>query len=140
MKAFIDTNIFIYAQDENDNEKAHKARELLIKTVKTKIGFISTQVIQEFCNVALKKSDLPLKPSDITEVLEELLLPMLAHVPSERFYKEVLKLYERYSLSYYDAMIVQAAIDLNCDLLYSEDMHNGAHYDGVTVVNPFIES
>src|SRR5487761_1502330 len=125
MKAFIDTNIFIYAQAENDNEKAQKARQLLTKTVKTHTGFISTQVIQEFCNVALKKSDLPLKSSDIAEILEELLLPMLAHVPSVSFYKEVLKLYERYSLSYYDAMIVQAAIVLNCDLLYSEDMQNG---------------
>ena len=138
MKAFIDTNIFIYAQDEGDTEKAQKARELLLKLRKTHTGFVSTQVIQEFCNVALKKSATPLKPSDVSEIIDELLLPILAHTPDGAFYKRALKTYERYSLSYYDSTIVQAAIDLNCNLLYSEDMQNGVHYSGVTVVNPLI--
>ena len=139
MKAFIDTNIFIYAQDEVDTVKTQKARELLLKLIKSRSGCISTQVIQEFCNVALKKSVIPLKPSDVSEIIDELLLPILVHTADGRFYKRALKLYERYSLSFYDSTIVQAAVDLNCDLIYSEDMQNGAHYNGVTVVNPFVK-
>ena len=137
MNAFIDTNIFIYSYDESAPKKAKEARELIVKLIKDHTGVVSTQVIQEFCNVALNKSFIPLKPSDVSEILEEVLLPILSHAPDGSFYKKALKTYERYSLSFYDAMIVQAATDLKCSLLYSEDMQNGMHYDGVTVINPF---
>lgn len=139
MKAFIDTNIFIYAQDEEDKQKALVAQKLITQLFKTHTGSISTQVVQEFCNVTLKKASQPLTVTEVNDIADELLLPLLAHTPDGSFYKRVLKTYARYSLSFYDSMVVQAAIDLQCDVLYSEDMQNGAHYGGVTAVNPFLE-
>jgi len=135
---FIDTNIFVYAHDESDPKKAQKARQLLIECMGSDKGRISTQVIQEFCNVALRKSLTPLKVSDSRKIVRELLAPFLAHQPDATFYLRVLEVYERYSLSFYDAAIVQAANDLNCTILYSEDLQAGAHYGKVKVVNPFL--
>ncbi len=135
---FIDTNIFVYAHDETDPQKAQKARQLLIECMNSHKGRISTQVIQEFCNVALRKSLTPLKVSDARKIVRELLMPFLAHQPDGTFYLRVLEMYERYSLSFYDAAIVQAANDLNCTILYSEDLQSDAVYGKVKVVNPFI--
>ena len=138
MKAFIDTNVFVYAQDNSDEIKTKISQELIAKLFLEKKGFISTQVIQEFSNVFLKKSKKPLQPNDVAEIIDDLLVPLLAHTPDGSFYKRAINIYSRYSLSFYDALVVQAAIDLKCDLLYSEDMQNGARYNGVTVVNPFV--
>jgi predicted nucleic acid-binding protein len=138
MKTFIDTNIFVYAQDQSDEAKTKVSQELITKLLLDKQGFISTQVIQEFCNVFLKKAEKPLQPNDITEVIDSLLVPMLAHTPDSSFYKRAINIYSKHSLSFYDSLIVQAAIDLKCELLYSEDMQNGARYNGVIVINPFM--
>ncbi len=135
---FIDTNVFVYAHDETDPQKAQKARQLLIECMNSNEGRISTQVIQEFCNVALRKSLTPLKVSDTRKIVRELLTPFLAHQPDSAFYLRVLEMYERYSLSFYDAAIVQAANDLNCAILYSEDLQAGAQYGKVKVINPFL--
>ncbi|MCL4357434.1 PIN domain-containing protein, partial [Patescibacteria group bacterium] len=103
-----------------------------------KRGFISTQVIQEFCNVFLHKSEKPLTPNDVAEIIDELLAPLLAHTPDSSFYKRAISIYSKYSLSFYDSLIVQAAIDLKCELIYTEDMQNGSRYSGVTIINPFV--
>lgn len=134
---FIDTNIFVYAHDEANQEKSEKARSLLIELVENKEGSISTQVIQEFCNVALRKSATPLKGKDVRNIIRELMIPLLRHQPDSDFYLRSLEIYERYSLSFYDALIVQAAIDLNCSILYSEDLQDNAQYGKVRVINPF---
>ena len=134
---FIDTNIFIYAHDESDPRKTSLARELLIKLISEKKVCISTQVIQEFCNVFLKKSLAPMKAEDVRRVVLEVFSPLPVHKPDPEFYIRVLETYERYSLSFYDAMIVQAAIDLNCTTLYSEDLQSGAKYGKIKVINPF---
>jgi len=134
---FIDTNVFVYAHDATDPEKTLRARKLLTELTATKSGCISTQVLHEFCNVALKLSAVPLKAADVREIVRELLIPLLAHRPDGPFYIRVLETFEKYSLSFYDAMVVQAAIDLQCTRLYSEDMQAGAKYGKVTVINPF---
>ena len=138
MKAFIDTNVFVYAQDNSDETKTKISQELIAKLFLEKQGFISTQVIQEFCNVFLKESEKPLRPNDVAEIIDDLMGPLLAHTPDNSFYKRAINTYSKYSLSFYDALIVQAAIDLKCELLYSEDMQNGARYNGVVIVNPFV--
>ena len=82
---FIDTNIFVYAHDETDPTKAKLARQLLVDLASDKNGCISTQVIQEFCNVALRKSATPLLPKDVGRIIRELLSPLLAHRPDGLF-------------------------------------------------------
>lgn len=134
---FIDTNIFVYAHDESDLQKSNIARKLLVELTGREKGYISTQVIQEFCTVTLRKSLTPLKPKDVKKIIVELLSPLLAHKPDVDFYFRTLETYERYSLSFYDAAIVQAAIDLKCSIIYSEDLQAGAIYGKTKVINPF---
>jgi predicted nucleic acid-binding protein len=134
---FIDTNVLVYAHDESDLKKSQAARKLLIDLINSKEGCISPQVIQEFCNVMLKKSNGTVKPTDMKQIIRDLLLPLLAHKPDEMFYIKALEIYYRYSLSYYDSAIVQAAIDLDCHAIYSEDMQSGTKYEKVRVINPF---
>jgi predicted nucleic acid-binding protein len=136
---FIDTNVFVYAHDDTEPEKAARARRLLIELTTARTGCITTQVVQEFCNVALKKAATPLKAADVRKVVRDELAPLLAHQPDAEFYSRTLETYERYSLSFYDAAIVQAAIDLGCTTLYSEDMQADARYGKVRVVNPFVQ-
>jgi len=135
---FVDTNIFIYAQDETDPVKTKKARELLVSLVSSKRGRVSTQVIQEFCNVMVKRSAAPLRTADARRIVRELLAPMSGHQPDVQFYLRSLELFEQHSLSFYDALIVQAAIDLNCETLYSEDMQHGQKFGNLTIINPFL--
>ncbi|HVC36332.1 MAG TPA: PIN domain-containing protein [Candidatus Dormibacteraeota bacterium] len=97
---FIDTNIFIYAHDETDIQKTQTARKLLAELSATKKGCLSTQVIQEFCNIALKKSTYPLKARDVRLIVRELLIPLLAHQPDAQFYLRTLETYDHYSLSF----------------------------------------
>ncbi len=132
MRVFFDTNIMVYAYDERDPVKQKRAREL----INNNDGLISTQVIQEFCNVALVK----IKNIDrlgLEGVLREVLNPILAHVPSTAFYTRAIQLFSDNSISFYDALIVQAALDLDCSILYSEDLQDGQKFGTLQVVNPF---
>jgi predicted nucleic acid-binding protein len=137
MRAFIDTNILIYAYDDRDIEKQQIARELLRDTVADGQAVISTQVVQEFCNVVLKKfskTDLP----GLRKVIDKTFGLSLEHTPDEAFYNRALLLFEKNSISFYDVLIVQAAIDLRCDVLYSEDLQTERTIEGVAIVNPFL--
>ncbi len=134
---FIDTNIFVYSQDGRDSTKQQQAAALLRKLRIDGTGVISSQVIQEFCNVALK-SDIQLPKHLLKDILESVLFPLLGHTPSIVFYENALDLQQTHQLSYYDALIVQAAIDLGCTTLYSEDLQHGQKYGGLTIQNPFM--
>jgi predicted nucleic acid-binding protein len=72
---------------------------------------ISTQVVQEFLNVALRKFTHPMTVSEGREYLRKVLLPLCQHTPSPRFYDQALLLREEVGLSFYDALIVQAALE-----------------------------
>lgn len=137
----LDTNIFVYAHDPSDPVKTSIARKLIRKAHQSSEGFISEQVMREFCNVATSKFRAAMRTEDIIAALQtELrpLLPSLAAKKPELLYEAALRLRERYSLSFYDAAIIQAASQAQCGVVYSEDMQHGACYAGVTVVNPFI--
>ena len=135
---FIDTNVFVYAHDKTDSLKSEIAQTLVLNHVSRNQAVISFQVIQEFCNVMLKESEKKLSIKDAKRIVQELLLPLVAHSQSGLSIENTLDLFDKYSLSFYDAAIVSAALDTGCNIIYSEDMQNGADYDGVIVVNPFI--
>ncbi|MFI5141140.1 MAG: PIN domain-containing protein [Bacteroidia bacterium] len=103
-----------------------------------KQAVISSQVVQEFMNVALKQFKIKLSAIELELVMRELLKPLCAHTPNFNFYEQTLKLYSAYSIGFYDALIVQAAIDLGCSTLYSEDLQDGQQFGTVVIKNPFV--
>lgn len=133
----LDTTILVHAYDAHDQRKHAIAKELLRQAVQKDQGVISSQVVQEFCSVILHKFAVTIKPQDLKVILDEILLPIWQHLPTMDFYKRTLRLLDGHSLNFYDALIVQAAIDLGCDTLYSEDLQDGQLFGTVKIVNPF---
>lgn len=133
---FIDTNILVYAYDGREPAKQEQAVALLDSVVAAQ-GVISTQVVAEFCNVMLTKRGVTMRPADLVTVLDAVLKPMVAHTPDAAFYGRAVALFNTHNVSFYDALIIQAALDLGCQTLYSEDLQAGQTFGDLTVVNPF---
>ena len=134
--AFIDTNVLVYTYDERTPHKHAIAIALVDRLVSAEQAVISSQVVQEFCNVALNK----IKIQDVAELeatLATVILPLLQHYPTPAFYQRTIQLHERFSLSFYDALIIQAALDLKCSVLYSEDLQDGQTFGSLKIVDPF---
>ena|ERR1700691_1578816 len=136
-KSFLDTNILVYQFDDASPEKKSRSMELIEKLFLEDSAVISSQVVQEFMNVALNKFPHQLPADEVKNVIRDLLKPLCLHFPNFEFYERAISLYTTKNLSYYDALIVQAAIDLNCATLYTEDLQAGQQFGTLTVVNPF---
>jgi predicted nucleic acid-binding protein len=136
-KYFLDTNIFVYMFTTGEQAKSKIAKKLIEDGIVSNSGVVSSQVVQEFLNVLLKKH-VALHEADLQRLLNELLLPICDHYPDAGFYRRVLETRERYQLGLYNAMIVAAANDMGCKTLYSEDLQHQQTYGIVQVINPFV--
>ena len=135
---FLDTNIFVYSFDQSSAAKARKATELIREALTTQKGVISYQVVQEFFNVALRRFSQPMQASDAEQYLRTVFQPLLSVHSSQALYAEALHLHAQSGLSWYDALIVSAAIQARCDLLYTEDIQHGQRFGSLQVRNPFL--
>jgi predicted nucleic acid-binding protein len=136
-KVFFDTNVLVYQFDQSDKLKQRKAIELIEHHILNKNAVVSSQVVQEFINVALRKFSTSLSVPELELVMSELLRPLWSHVPNFDFYERAVKLYSKNSIGFYDALIVQAAMDLGCTTIYSEDLQDGQRFGTLVVKNPF---
>ena len=73
-------------------------------------------------------------------MLEEILLPLWHIYPTEELYRTGLRIQVRYGFSFYDSLMVAAALEAGCATLYSEDMQDGQRIEGLTIRNPFAET
>lgn len=134
---FLDTNIFVYSFDATETEKKDQARQLIRASLQSQQGVISTQVVQEFLNVAQRKFPTPLGPADARLYLSTVLMPLCQHFPSISFYDFALLLQAEVGFSLYDTLIVAAALEAGCKTLLTEDMQDGRIIRGMTIRNPF---
>ena len=134
---FLDTNVIVYSFDNHSKAKRDKARDLIAEALSSGNGIISFQVVQEFLNIATSKFKKPLTIKDTREYMEEILLPLCTIFPGNDFYLNSLEIEERTGYSFYDSMIVQAALEGECRILYSEDMQDGFKLFDLTIQNPF---
>ena len=136
-RCFADTNILLYAgsNDPADADKKKIARELLASE---DIG-LSAQVLQEFIAAATAKKRLAIDATEakatIIALLEYPVTPITA-----KLVLQALNIKTRYQISYWDAAIVAAALQLGCEIIYSEDLNDGQDYGGVVVRNPFAQT
>ena len=133
-RCFIDTNLLIYADSGDEPVKQRIALSLLKQLRLNQTGVLSTQVLNEYCNVALNKLKLP--HADIRQQMQfweqyevVQVTPAIIHMG--------LDLHQTRSLGFFDALIVAAAKTSGCTVLYSEDMNAGEMVNGVRIVNPF---
>lgn len=135
---FLDTNVFVYSFDLHATEKAKRAEQLIRNGLTTGKGLISYQVVQEFFNVALKRFRPPMKIAEAEQYLGAVFRPLLAVHSSPALYGEALRISETRKISWYDSLIVSAAIQSGCGRLYSEDLQHGQKFGKLEVVNPFL--
>ena len=129
-RAFLDTNVLIYAFTQD--ARADAAEALLAQGCD-----ISVQVLNEFANVARRKLDFDW--AQLGEALEAIAsLCNAVHPLDLATHKEAMRLAECYGFWVFDALIVASALRAGCSLIYSEDMHDGLIVDGgLTIINPF---
>jgi predicted nucleic acid-binding protein len=132
--SFIDSNILVYAESIDEPEKQAVALALLRRLKREGKGVLSTQVLQEFCSVGLRK--LRLNPAYLRSQVQSHEQYEVVQVTSAIIHG-ALDLHQTRSVSFYDALILQAAVTSGCDTLYTEDMNNGELINGVRVTNPF---
>ena len=135
MTAFVDTNILIYCFDESQPEKQGVAVTLIRRLLEANDPvMISTQVAVEFLN-RVRRSKSP--PAQVAAQLETLDLFLCAPTTIDTV-RSAWTLCTTHSVSWFDALIVQSALDARCARLYSEDMQHRRVFAGVLeVINPF---
>jgi len=138
VKSFLDTNVIVYAFGQSFPEKAKIARWLITEGAADRQAIISFQVVQEFINVALRGFRLAIVKSDLESFVLTALFPMMAVSSSPSLVIEALRLHDENQLSWYDSLIVAAALQGGCRILYSEDLQHGRRFGDLVIENPFL--
>jgi predicted nucleic acid-binding protein len=130
-KAFLDTNVLIYAATQSD-ARAARAEELLIAG-----GVVGVQILNEFTAVARRKLQMPW--AEVAEAVQAFLVLCPSPIPvTLEIHEAARAIAEKLGCNIYDALVVAAALDAGCDVLYSEDFQDGQKIEGkLTVRNPF---
>jgi predicted nucleic acid-binding protein len=136
VRRFFDTNILVYSQDRFEVAKRALARALIEEAIADDAFVISTQVVLEFQATVVRRNLLS------AESALSLLRVWSEHQvvgSSAEFVLRSLELRERHELSIWDALIVQAAMEADCDVLLTEDLQHGMRFGEMAVANPFLE-
>jgi predicted nucleic acid-binding protein len=134
--SFVDTNILVYAEDRDAKRKHEVARQLVLGLWNDRQGVLSIQVLQEFYVTVTRKLKKPLRATEALDVVREYLTWTVIENTGDLLV-EAAELHQRSQLSFWDALVVQAAIQAGCDRLYSEDLNAGQRFGSVVIVNPF---
>ncbi len=134
---FLDTNIFVYSFDQESPAKKQKSQYLIDQALQDERGLISTQVFQEFFNVALHKFKQPLSLQDCKDYLENVLAPLCEVYPDMDYYRSALEIQTTTGYSFYDALVIAAAQKAGCTTLYSEDLQDEQKIGLLQIKNPF---
>ena len=134
-KCFVDTNILVYAHDFTTGAKHERARALIEKLWSSGSGVLSTQVLQELCINLRRKAARPLSIEGTRRLIEDYSRWEVV-VNTAESVLQALTIESRYQISFWDALIVQAAGCAGATVLYSEDLAEGQTYGAIRVVNP----
>jgi predicted nucleic acid-binding protein len=132
-RTFLDTNILVYAVDDAEPAKRNTARALLAETVEI---VLSAQVLNEFYVTVTRKLNPAVAPDIAVEMVRRLArLPCVAI--DAQLVQRALDAGQRWRLSHWDALVIEAARQAGCGRVLTEDLTAGADYNGLTIENPF---
>ena len=132
---FVDTNILMYAHDTAAGEKHRRAKALVEELWETRAGVVSTQVLQELAVNLRRKAKKQLNAKATRDVVSDYLAWQVV-VNSGESILEALDFETRHRVSFWDALVIQAAQVAGAEILYSEDLSDGQRYGTVRVKNP----
>lgn len=136
-KFFVDTNILVYAHDRSAGIKHQRANALVEGLWNSGDGVLSTQVLQELC-INLRRRVAPALPNaEVRQLIRDYSTWEIFTNIAESVI-EALEIEARFKTSFWDALIVHAAMSSGATVLYSEDLSAGQSYGGVRVVNPLV--
>jgi predicted nucleic acid-binding protein len=135
-RTFVDTNVLAYAHDASEAERQPIARAVLEELWADRSGVLSTQVLQEFYVVATRKFHPPMRRTEAREIVALYSTWPVVQVDVELIL-DAATLEEDAQLSFWDALIVEAARRAGADRLLSEDLGTGRRIAGIEIANPF---
>ena len=134
-RTFFDTNILIYADDKAAPSKQSRALELVAEHRRAKTGVVSLQVLQEYFVTVTRKLGVD---ATIARRKVELIAEFDVAAPDVTDILAAIDLHRLHGFSFWDALVLRAAKQAGCGVLFTEDMQNGRELDGVQIVNPFV--
>ena len=136
-RIFVDTNILVYAHDLSSGDRHAKASAVIESLWEAGTGVISTQVLQEFYVTVTRKIKNPLKSAEAREIIRNYLAwPVQINDPETTI--QASEIEEKNSLSFWDALIVAAALRLQAKKIISEDLNHGQIIEGILIENPLL--
>jgi len=134
-RSFLDTNILIYADDKRNPGKQAKAIEIISELMRQRAGVVSMQVLQEYFSAVTRKLSVD---AAIARRKIEFFAQFDVAEPKVTDLLTAIDLHRIHGLAFWDALIVHAAQQSDCRILYSEDMQHNRLIDKVEIVNPFL--
>lgn len=132
--SFLDTNIFVYAVDNNYPEKQKIARKLISELTKNDKAVLSTQVLQEFYNIATKKMGIS---KEKARAIIDSLIPVRTIDTTRKIVVNAIEINIKYQFSIWDSLVLSAAKSGGCTRIYTDDLNSGEIVEGVEIINPF---
>jgi predicted nucleic acid-binding protein len=133
-RSFFDTNILICADDKADPAKQQRALDLVAEHRRGRTGVVSLQVLQEYFVTVTRKLQVDAR---VARRKVELLAEFDVATPEVADILAAIDLHRLHGFSFWDALILRAAKQAGCNVLFSEDMHGGREINGLQIVNPF---
>jgi predicted nucleic acid-binding protein len=135
VRHFFDTNVLVYSQDAREPGKREVARVMIGEAIGADAFVVSTQVLVEFYAVCVRRKLLgPGRALGLVQLWSE--HDTVSQTPE--LVMRGLALHQAHSISMWDALIVQAALDARCDVLWSEDLQHGRRFGNLEVHDPFL--
>jgi len=136
-RVFFDTNVFVYVFDPDNTVKSELAKSLLRREAARGGAVFSYQVWQEFVQVSTRKFKQRASLDQTLEAFHHFGKSCQIVHSSDKLFARAYSLWTRFQFQWYDSLIVAAAVESGCKMLYSEDMHDGLDIDGMRIINPF---
>lgn len=133
---FVDTNVLVYAHDTAEVDRQPVAKAVLAQLWQSRTGVLSTQVLTEFYSVATRKFDPPMTRREARSIIENYSAWRVVQV-NLNLIMAASTLEEKHTLSFWDALIIEAARVAGAGQLVSEDLQDGHRIGGVLIKNPF---
>jgi predicted nucleic acid-binding protein len=138
-RIFLDTNVLVYLYDNDAPEKQSRSRSILEQGRERSRLVISTQVLQEFYVTATKKLSRALSDGEILQAMRRLQGFPTVQIDVSMIFNAI-ELGRRYQISFWDALVTQAALAAGCNRLLTEDLQHGLRIGALTVENPFLNN
>lgn len=135
-REFVDANVLVYAFDSSAARKQQAARQLVERLWGSGTGCVSVQVLQEFFVTITKKVPKPLRVDDAKARIREF-AAWTVFTPTADDIVAAIDLHTEAKIGFWDAMIVLAAAESECDVLWTEDLNDDQLLRGVRIQNPF---